>query len=811
MQTHHLEWHQFIDLASGFARSQPGRAKIQALREESHWASDLLSANGLQRQVDSVMSLLERGSLWSCLSDLEDPSECFQILSRQGVLDLSQMVQMKGWIEAIEVWRSIPPEYLQEEGLRSVISGLPNVSQPLAGLNRVLTPQGEISESASSELLKIAREIRRIRSEIDQTIGHLIHHYEQKGLLQDSFSDLREGRYVLPVKISSQGQVDGIVYHASVSRQTVYIEPREVEKLNNQLRAKENEKSAEIYRILKEISQNLAPLTLPASDTRADPSDPGAQVGYGVIGGAVEVLSHWDSLQARAQLSRKYGGRRILVSSVQKFYLKETAHPLLWETTPAHEIVRNTLAFEAPYQALLITGPNTGGKTVLLKTLGLACICARTGFRFPASADLEIPFFKQVFVDMGDSQSLEDRVSSFEGHVRAMKSILEGSGRESLVLMDELNSATDPEEGAALCRAFIEEVLSRGSVLIATTHDPYLKTLPLSDQRIQSSGMEFDEQTDRPTYRLMLGVPGRSRALEIAEGLGMPSEILRKARSYLTKQHQNMEELLAGMERDSQELQKKLRAAEHERAEAERLKLKWHEKAKETISSEVKRANLRLKQSLVQAMDEIRIRVAQLQNARSHKVIDEARRSINELVHEAEKSIEGAVYEEAPELAQSVGIQGNDLDFQVGEEVRVPKWKKVGKIIEIREGMVRVDFGSFPVQLRLSDLEKTSPQNKKKKKASVQIQAPVEDAPQARVDLRGKRLDEAMRELEDYLDRAFRSGYGEITIIHGLGTGVLKKGTLELLEKLPYVAEFRDGGEGQGGYGATVVQFARKN
>ncbi len=793
-----LEWDRFIDLAQAEACTEPGKIRIGQLRNPETWANDLALAKQLQSETQEIISLLDRDALWGPLLELPDPSETLERLHRGSVLEVVELSVLRRWLYAVDSWIQVPREELRGERFKKSLAQLPDPYAGLRILDSILTPEGELSEKASPRLTALFSEIRSLKREIGIVLDQLLKTFSQKGVLQENFTDVRDGRYVLPIKISSQNEVDGIIYEASASRQTVFIEPKEVGALNNRLRQRQNDLIQEIYQVLSETSKRLAPFCSEISQS-------------------VDTLSYWDTVHAKAKLGRHYSGKSIQVTQDRTFYLKQTAHPLLWWSLTPDLIVRNDIEFSPPAQSLLLTGPNTGGKTVLLKTLGLAGICARTGFLFPATDFPVVPLFDAFFADLGDSQSIEHHLSSFSGHVMKFKKILESLTDRSLILIDELNSATDPEEGAAFGRAVLETIIEQNAMIITTTHDPHLKALAISDPRILNASMAFDESSRSPTYRIILGIPGRSRALETAERLGIPPEVIQRAQKYLSQEHREFEALLTRLESDSQEAVRARKEAVHLREEAERLKKEWTQKTESSVQDLLDRTRQKLKRILEQAQDEVRASVKKLDEVKSRRELDLTRSKLNESFGQALTQIESALEEEAPQIAQALQKKEAKLpsvplpNLQVGASVRVPRWKSIGKILEIKGSKIKVAMGTLQMTLSENELE-VIPESPSKAKTSFP-QVTLESAtsvPSSEIDIRGVRLDEAMSQLEHYLDQAYRSGsLAEVTIIHGLGTGALREGTHQLLSKLPYVKTYRNGGAGHGGTGATIVEFDR--
>jgi DNA mismatch repair protein MutS2 len=804
-----LEWNRLLELGSAQARTVPGRNRLLELMAPKAWAPHVEAARTMQQETQEAGATLDRESFWGPLTGLGDPAFLLERLGKGAALELPELAELRRWLYVFEAWGQVPREEFRGERFRRDLGRLLDPYAPLKELDRLLTPEGELSESASPRIAALHAEIRRLRREISAVLDQVIKAWAARGVLQEAFSDFRDGRYVVPVRISAQNDVDGNIYDVSASRQSVFVEPREVALLNNRLRQRQNELIQEIDVLLQEISARLRPL-------REE------------IESSVGIVTHWDCVHAKARLGRRFGGKTIFVGEDQEFLMRQTAHPLLWWSLPAEAIVRNEIDFSEPAQALLLTGPNTGGKTVLLKTLGLAGICARTGFPFPATETPKVPFFESFFIDLGDPQSIEAQLSSFSGRILGYRRILERVSDRSLVLIDELNSATDPEEGAALGRAFLETILARGARVVATTHDPQLKALASGDRRILNASMEFSEEARTPTYRILVGVPGRSHALETAERLGIPASVLAIARGYLSAGHQAVERLLSRLESDVQEAAKARRTAVTLQEEAEKLKQEWTRRTGEAAAEMLERARSRLRKVLEQAQDEIRASVRRFEELRGRKgAAALTRGELDETLRSATGRIDSALKEEAPELAEQLARRAAEaetsppepLELKPGSVVRVAKWKSLGTVLEIAGERVKVALGTLQITLSRSDLEAANRNEARQLKAAEakklsrvdgeSASAPVLP-PAPKLDLRGQRYEEAKAELERYLDQAYRSGsFAEVTIVHGLGTGALREGTRQLLAGLPYVKAFRDAGAGQGGSGATLVEFER--
>ena len=799
-----LEFDRILELASENTLSEVGFDFLNALADPAEWAATADIATQLQQETFELLHLVDRDPLWSGLRDLASPFENLEALGKGAVLNLESLGMLRGWLSTIDAWAEFPLDVISSENLRKAIQSMPSVRDPLREMDRVITPTGEIVEKATPRLARVSSEIRELKKQIAVRMESVLKDYGEKGILQETFSDVHDGRYVLPVKASQQSQIEGMITSRSASRQTVFIEPAEVAQMNNSLRQKEHEREDEIFQILEKLCGLLRPFT-PEIVT------------------AVETLGYWDHVRAKAVIANTYGGKKVLLNREGKIRLHQTAHPLLWWAMDPLDIIRNDIDFGPPTRTILLTGPNTGGKTVFLKTLGLAGIFAKCGFLFPGTEAQTVPFFSSVFVDLGDPQSIEEHLSSFSGHIARFRHILEEVNPDSLVLLDELNSATDPSEGAALGRAFLETVMNRGALVVATTHDPQLKAAATEDKRILNASMAFDEAARSPTYRLRFGVVGRSRALETAERLGLPAEVLTLARKFLSDEHLRLESVLTRLERDSDSAQILKREAQKLKDEAEQLKKEWTETQKKNLSDIYEKMRAKMRGVLEAAQDDVRAHVRALSETKSHRALDAERGALNESFKNSLARLDNVLEEEAPELARDLELTREKpavaAQYSIGDVVRVPKWKSVGKILAIDGETLKLQLGLIQVSLNKSEVDSTSTAEKetfalqkrseKNKSERKSLLASLAENVPEQIDLRGKRHDEAMSELEAYLDQAARSERAQVTIVHGLGTGALRESTRKLLKRLPYVKSISDGGLGMGGAGATKVEFER--
>jgi DNA mismatch repair protein MutS2 len=795
-----LEWDRFLNFASLEASSIPAQDQISSLIHPATWAATAERADFLQEQVMELTPVVDKAALWGPLSGLDLVGPQLEILRKGGVLEARSLHRLRQWLAGIESWCQFPRDSLGRL-FKNDLARLFDPYEILRSLDRLLTSEGNISETASPEMQRVCSEIRSIEAKMADRIDSLMRDYSAKGWLQERIIDKREGHWVVPVKTSELKHIEGRAVEHSVSKQTIYVQPKELESLELELRSLSARRAEEEFRLLQEASLRIAPF--------ADE-----------IEVSIEILIEWDTVHARAKVAQRVEGKRVHVVKTREFFLDDTAHPLLYLSLDSNQIVRNTLEIRPPHALLLISGPNTGGKTVFLKTVAFAAICARTGFFLPGRGTHTIPFFRNVMTDVGDPQSMEQHLSSFSGHILKMKSVLESSSDEDLILLDELNSATDPEEGAALSQAILDTLLSRmapsgTSFIVATTHDPRLKINALKDERVLNASILFDEETLSPTYSLVYGTPGRSRAIDTARRLGLPKDVIARAIDYLGSEKVRFEETIAGLQTELKGAETKRREADTALAAAKALESEWERKIKEEVTAAVEKTRQKLKQVLELAQLEMRDTLRSLQGVRTVKDVEAVRAKLSDTVVQTDARLQS-------EVPDSDVVQPA-VHFEVGMWVRVPKWKNVGEITEWDGSKARVVLGAqkkagsmgqafvvtvFPVEMeRLSDVElKQIDRTKdagKKKAVTVAVDAPM-TAPE--LDLRGKRFEEAMMEFDAFLDRAFRSGRAEVTIIHGIGTGALRTGIRDRLNGVSYVTAIEDAGRGSSD-GATRVRF----
>ena len=644
-------------------------------------------------------------------------------------------------------------------------------------ISEAINDEGVLKDEASIGLRDVRRQKQNINANIKEKFDELISNKSTQNAIQERIITQRNDRYVIAVKTDFKGLIKGIEHDRSATGSTVYIEPLNVVSLNNKLREYEAREREEIRKILLRITELVKTKKEEILEIK-------------------EILERLDFIDAKTTYS--VNKKCIVPKIINKEYLKlvEARHPLIDENT----VVPINFELGNPENIMLITGPNTGGKTVTLKVAGLLTIMALSGIPIPANEKTEIGYFHNVLADIGDEQSLEQNLSSFSGHVSKIKDIIENANSKSLVLMDELGSGTDPMEGAAFAMAIIDYLNKKHVTSIITTHYSEVKAYAFNTTGIKSASMEFDVETLSPTYRLLEGIPGESNALIIARKYGISEEVIENAKSYISEDNQRVEEMLKSIKEKNDELETMQAQLEATRTELDKQKsiyeqnmIKLENEKNEIIKRAYEEADNYLKNMQAKAknlIDKINNEESKKEDAKN------AQRSLNMLR-------ESFITDKKKNVKEKKAVTQN-VDFSVGEEVLVKTMNQNGKILKIMpNNRIQVQTGILKLVVSTDDIVKIQKKktNKFKNFASLKRTSQV----RGEIDLRGMNADEAIAELETYMDRAMLTGYHEIYIIHGKGTMVLRKKIHEYLRTSKYVTEFKDANQNEGGIGCTVV------
>lgn len=657
-------------------------------------------------------------------------------------------------------------------------------------IDRCILSEDEMADNASPELRSIRRAIVRQNEALKARMNQIISSSDNKTLLQDSIVTVRDGRYVIPVKQEHRGRFPGIVHDQSSTGATLFIEPQVIVNLNNELKQLQLQEKAEMERILAELSGMVS------------------EHYHGLLNNQ-KLLVQLDVIMAKGKLSVLQHGEEPSIAEDGALILKEARHPLI----DPKKVVPINVSIGGDFRTLVITGPNTGGKTVTLKTVGLLSMMAQTGLHIPAASGSRIPVWKEIFADIGDEQSIEQSLSTFSSHMTNIVDIVKEAGRDCLVLVDELGAGTDPTEGAALAISILEDLYEKGACTIATTHYTELKKYAISTGGVENASMEFDIETLSPTYRLAIGIPGKSNAFEISRKLGLSDSIIEKSRRLLDGGDIQFEEVISALEADK-------KAAEEERDEAVMLNMAM-KKQKEELDKKSRKLEEQKEKILNQAKEEAR-RMIQEAKDLSREVQEELRElnKIESLGQRNKKFDENRkrIKDAAGKYREKIIREVNDNpvapeDLKLGDRVKVLSLGQKGEIVSLPDdrGELMVQVGILKAKVKIEDimlieggaLDTNRPKKVKKNYGSM-YRAKAQNVSMT-IDVRGKNLDDATMDVDKYLDDATMAGLKEVTVIHGRGEGILKKGLQEMMRSHKHVKRYRKGNFDEGGDGVTVV------
>ena len=658
---------------------------------------------------------------------------------------------------------------------------LPTLSRRLKD---AVDEDGRLTDEASPELRVIRQNIRRSERTIRETLDSLVRGGNAK-YLSDTIVTMRNERYVIPVKQEYRGVFGGVVHDQSSSGQTLFIEPKQVVDQNNRLRQHQIAERTEIERILAELSAELAPYQRE------------------ILHNAY-VIGMMDFMNPKARFGKELQAIVPAINTDNHVVFKQARHPLIDQ----EKVVPNDIAIGEDYQAVVITGPNTGGKTITLKTLGLLQIMGQSGLPILVDEESQMGIFQEIFADIGDEQSIEQSLSTFSSHMTTIVDVLKKVDHTSLVLFDELGAGTDPQEGAALAIAILDELGARSAYVMATTHYPELKVYGYNRANTINASMEFDVDTLSPTYRLLIGVPGRSNAFEISKRLGLDTQIIEQAKQIMDGESQDLNEMIADLENRRKMTETEYLEMRHYVEEAERLQKELKQAYNfffEEREAELAKARKKANQIVEEAKEESEkiisdIRNMQLSSGQSHVKEHEliaARTKLSDL-HQEEHLQKNKVLQKA-KAAKTL---------KVGDEVLVTSYGQRGTLIKkMGQSQWQVQLGILKMTLPESDLQPAAPVKEPVQRVVHTVRSAESSHVPNQLDLRGKRYEEALNEVDQYLDAAILAGYPQVTIVHGKGTGALRQGITEYLKNHRSVKSFEFAPANQGGNGATIVKF----
>lgn len=699
------------------------------------------------------------------------------MLSAQELLSISRLLyavsQLKIFAERLNEIKVEAPIF------SSQVNSLVSLNSLQTAINDCIDETGYVLDSASSELRSIRRSIQSTEARIKERLNQVVS--ERRNKLTDGIVTIRNERYVVPVRAEAKNTFGGTVHDQSSSGNTYFIEPKEVVDLNNKLQEYHVEERREIERILRALTEEVKKFVDALSVN-------------------VDVLGEIDFMFAKGKYARLINATRPTMNTKGIIRLVAARHPLIDQKV----VVPNDIELGDEYTTIVITGPNTGGKTVTLKTVGLLTLMAQAGLLIPAHETSQLAIFDHVFADIGDEQSIEQSLSTFSSHMTNIVRIMERLTINSLILFDELGAGTDPKEGASLAISILDYVKVRGARTIATSHYPELKAYAYENDDVINASVEFNIETLSPTYRLLVGVPGRSNAFEISKRLGLKEAILTSARAYVETERTEMTDLITKLEDRGLELDHEIQLLQKQNQEVEEMRLDYERKIakfeaeRERVLEEIKKEAF---ENIRQAKEEAEQIVADLRQAK--KMAD---LSIKD--HELTEKLTSLKKSEAKQAEQFKRKAKNKGPLKAGDEVMVLSLNRQGELIEkTKNGEWMVQLGMMKVNIKEDDLEYIRQSVKKKETKKGKVIHKRNTNVGIQLDLRGERYEDAMLRLDKYFDDVLLAGYQTVTIIHGHGTGALRQGVHKYLKQNKHVASFRFGGAGEGGTGATVVEL----
>jgi DNA mismatch repair protein MutS2 len=775
-----LEFDKIREVVATYCTSSAGRTYMEKLVP----VSDFEEVVQLLEETDEGLSILRvRGNIpMGGISDIRPHAKRAQIggvLSAYELMETANTIRasrvLRQFIESVDEDEDIEiPHFLAKKEALPILTGLEHE------INAAIDENGHVVDSASGTLRSIRQNLRIQESRVREKLEGYTRGRNASKMLSDSIVTIRNDRYVIPVKAEYRSHFGGVIHDMSSSGQTLFIEPDAVVQANNEIRNLKMKEQDEIEKILQELSVKVQ------------------EVAHDLFV-LVDILSEIDIILAKSKYGIAHKCTKPEVNNEGYIRLAKARHPLL----PIDQAVANTIEFGKDITTIVITGPNTGGKTVTLKTVGLCTLMAQAGLPIPALDGSEVAVFDSVYADIGDEQSIEQSLSTFSSHMVNIVDILKKFDSRSLLIFDELGSGTDPQEGAALAISILDEVHGTGARVMATTHYPELKAYGYNRPGVANASVEFDIDTLSPTYRLLIGVPGRSNAFEISKRLGLHEYIIDRAKKFTGTDRGEVDSMIASLESSRVQSEKDAEQTHAILIETERLKRELEEKLSEFDDMKEKLIE-NAKEKAKKIVDNARIESeAVISDLRALRLNAGANVKEHELI-EARKRLEGATPEDKKKKLKA---KAAPRPLEVGDEVKVVTYGQKGTLVEkvsAKEWIVQI--GILKMKLDESVLEYTKPEKMKDTAVSASVRG-RDSYVKLELDLRGERYEDALHRTEKYLDDALLSNYQQVSIIHGKGTGALRQGIQTYLKNHPRVKSFRYGEAGEGGHGVTVVEL----
>ena len=788
-----LEYNKIIHQLTGYAASAPGKLLCQNLLPMSDFHKIVQAQT---ETSDALTRVRMKGSLsLSGIRDIRDSLKRLEIGSALGIpelLSISSLLTVAARAKAYGHHEE--SEEFPDDSLDQMFRSLEPLTPANNEIKRCIISEEDISDNASPGLHKVRRSMHGINDRIHTQLNSILN--SCRSYLQDAVITMRDGRYCLPVKAEYKSQVNGMVHDQSSTGSTLFIEPMAVIQLNNELRTLEIQEQKEIEAVLADLSNQLTPYT---AELAID----------------LQILTRLDFIFAKAALSRHFKCSEPKFNTEGRIHIKDGRHPLL----DPQKVVPITVWLGTDFDLLMVTGPNTGGKTVSLKTVGLFTLMGQAGLHIPAFEGSELAVFEEVFADIGDEQSIEQSLSTFSAHMTNIVNILNQADSRSLCLFDELCSGTDPTEGAALAIAILNFLHNMKCRTMATTHYSELKIYALSTPGVENACCEFDVATLRPTYRLLIGIPGKSNAFAISQKLGLPDYIIEDAKNHLESEDETFEDVISRLEENRVTIEKERAEIESYKAEIARLKSgleKKEERFDERKDKMIRKANEEAQQILREAKETADRTIKNINKLAASSGIDtKALEAERTKLRDSLKKVEGGLSLKQETKKPHKAI--NPKTLKLGDGVRVLSMNLNGTVISLpdAQGNVFVQMGILRSKVNISDLELLQEnsvsgpglESRKKGSGSSNIKMSKSFGISPEINVLGMTVDEAVAQLDKYLDDAYIAHLPQVRIVHGKGTGALRTGIHKHLKRLKYIKEFHLGGFGEGDAGVTIVVF----
>lgn len=790
-----LETLEYKKIIAQLKREMGSAASAKLADELTPLTSEKIIKEELRSTTEAVDLIVRKGPLPT--GGLYDIREALLLAKKGGSLTMRQLLEVQNVLGiSSEVVAFMHDDALPElKYIGEMVDLIVEFTALEKEISRCILTEDEMADNASPKLKDIRRSIHQQNQAIKNKLSRIITSSSNKTYLQDAIVTMRDGRYVIPVKQEYRSFFPGMVHDQSKGGATLFIEPQGVVELNNKLRELEVEEQLEIARILAELSSRVAEH-------------------YREIRSNLELLTKLDFIMAKGKLSCKMHASEPKIDTDGELRLISARHPLI----EYKKAVPVDIRIGGDYRTLIITGPNTGGKTVSLKTAGLLVMMAQSGLHIPASHASTLPIFGEVFADIGDEQSIEQSLSTFSSHMKNIVSIIDKASYDSLVLVDELGAGTDPTEGAALAIAILERFYDSGALTMATTHYNELKKYALATSGVENAAMEFDVETLTPTYRLLIGVPGKSNAFEISKKLGLSESVIERASEHIKHGDMEFENVISSIEDDKRKAAADRLDAESMRAEIEEKLKKLEEKEKAIsekradIIAEAKREARELLRETKSAVKDVQKDLRKLQKSGAHTnlntgALEKSRRKINEA--------EDLVSEKVVKQVNSEPVSADTL--KIGDRVKLLTIGQNGTILSLpnEKGNLMINIGALKVKARLQDLmlinegKDRKPQAKSSSKYGSLLRSKSSSV-SASINVMGKNLEDALADVEKYLDDVYMAGLDMVSIIHGRGGGILKDGIRQMLKRKKYVDSYGAASYNDGGEGVTIVRMKKK-